>query len=179
VDRLSYCKTGAKYEACNQQSPLQETTFLPDSLFICFEEFQTKRWLLSYTTTLTCDVAGGREKRASGKVAPGGRVQSSQRNILMKETDFMLNKYWIIETNKRKLNKNLWLFLNIIIYECFGGGHYDYSRRRPEDLVKPLTLLFYLHRAFQSQLGEHQMSQVHTARIYMAHLLPLVYYKVS
>jgi hypothetical protein len=59
---LSYCKIWAKYEISNQPGPLQETTFLPDTVFICFEEFQTKRWLLSYIKTLTSDVEGGWEE---------------------------------------------------------------------------------------------------------------------
>jgi len=40
---LSYCKTTAKYEVSNQPGPLQEKAFFPDTVFIRFEEFQTKR----------------------------------------------------------------------------------------------------------------------------------------
>ena len=99
-------------------------TFLPDAVFICFEEFWTKGWLLSYTKTLKSDVAGGREK---GRVVRSPRATGSKAlKWIIRERNWLsdLNKFWIIEPNKRKFNK-MWLFLKFII--SVGSGHCDYS----------------------------------------------------
>jgi len=176
---LSYLKTTAKYEISNQPGPLQETTFLPDTVFIRFEEFQTKRWLAPYTKTLKSDVAGGRKE---GRVVRSPQAAGSKAaKWMIRERNWLseLNKFWITEPNKRKLNEMSWLFVKFII--SAGGGHCDYSSRTLEDLVKPLILLVYLHRAFHCNSRENIKfhRQAHTALIYMAHFLPLVYYKID
>ena len=120
--------------------------------------------------------------RKEGRVVRSPRAAGSKAaKWMIRERNWLseLNKFWITEPNRRKFNKMSWLFLKFII--PVGSGHCDYSSWVPEDLVKPLILLVCLLRAFHCNSREnikfHRQAQ--TARIYVAHFLPLVYYKVA